>query len=289
MSLDEDDESEIGLNMAIDESSAVGLEMKENMLTVINTNARSLCPKLDSLINCFSEMAVDIGIVTETRMRDGDKFETLLSDLRQAAGIGSITKNRRANAETGVAHGGVGIFYRISSASFKKMDFDTLDFEVLPVVGSLAGSCRKIVVVGAYIPPNYTTARANDCMDMIVVIEARRRYRDPCILVAGDFNQWQVERALEEFVDIGEVRVGPTRGDREIDRMFCNFRTGMTESGTIPSLETEGEGQEVRRSDHLVAHMTTTLPHRRSFEWLSYSYRHCTEEAEKMGDHARLE
>ena len=70
-------------------------------------------------------------------------------------------------------------------------------------------------------------------------------------------------------MDIGEVAVGPTREDREIDRMFCNFRTGMVVSGTVPPLETEGDEDSTRRSNHRVAHMTSALPHRQSFEWLS--------------------
>ena len=34
---------------------------KSKMLTLINTNARSLCPKVDSLLDCMGEMEADVG------------------------------------------------------------------------------------------------------------------------------------------------------------------------------------------------------------------------------------
>ena len=40
-------------------------------LTVLNTNARSLCPKIGSLVDCFSELKAAIGVVTETWLADG--------------------------------------------------------------------------------------------------------------------------------------------------------------------------------------------------------------------------
>ena len=44
--------------------------MNKSSFTVINTSSRSLCPKIGSLIDCFSEMiatiGIGIGIGTET-------------------------------------------------------------------------------------------------------------------------------------------------------------------------------------------------------------------------------
>lgn len=31
-------------------------KMKKTKLTIINTNARSLCPKIESLLDCFEEL-----------------------------------------------------------------------------------------------------------------------------------------------------------------------------------------------------------------------------------------
>ena len=47
-------------------------------ITVLNTNARSLCPKIESLIDCFDEMEGTVGVITETWLADGD---TLRQDI----------------------------------------------------------------------------------------------------------------------------------------------------------------------------------------------------------------
>ena len=103
-------------------------------------------------------------------------------------------------------------------------------------------------------------------------MEIKRRFIDPLIAVAGDFNQWKLEEALTEFPDLREVHVGPTRGDRAIDHLFCNMHGGMEESETVPPLETESE-DEAAKSDHLIMYMRTSFPRREAYEWPTYSYR----------------
>ena len=110
---------------------------------------------------------------------------------------------------------------------FKKIDVgieNPEQFEVLPVIGNLRGTARKVVVLAIYVPPNYNVPKANCCLDYVenVLVSVRNKYRDPLIIVAGDFNQWPIQHALENFVDLREVDVGPTRGDRQIDRIFTN-------------------------------------------------------------------
>lgn len=79
-----------------------------------------------------------------------------------------------------------------------------------------------------------------------------------------------------------EVHVGPTRGDRAIDRLFCNMTRGVVASGTVPSLETEAA--EAAKSDHLVTYMTSRIQTRQAPEWISYSYRQYSDEAsDKFG------
>ena len=59
----EDDESDLPNNALILDDSDM---RKKNRLNLINTNARSLCPKIDSLLDCFEELEVDLAVVTET-------------------------------------------------------------------------------------------------------------------------------------------------------------------------------------------------------------------------------
>ena len=221
-------------------------------MTLINTNARSLCPKIDSLIDCFQELSVDIAIITETWLKDGQDLEQNLSDLEHGAGLSLIPLNREPNPATGVAHGGVAVVYRKKVGSFKKIDFpNPHGYEVLPVVGSIRGSSRKLVVIAAYLPPNYTVPRGAGCLEHIenVLVHVKQRFKDPFIALGGDFNQWSGEDAIAEYPDMREVLVGPTRGDRAIDRLFTNMSRSLITSGTVPPLEAEQS-----LSDHRVAY-----------------------------------
>ena len=116
MTVSEDSEDD-PLNRAIVDHSGPNLERK-NTLTLINTNARSLCPKLNSLIDCYEELEVDFGIITETWFKDGTDLDRDLSDLELGAGIASVVLNREPNASTGVAHGGVAVLYKKKNRQF---------------------------------------------------------------------------------------------------------------------------------------------------------------------------
>ena len=48
---------------------------KMTKITIINTNAPSLRPKLGSFLDCMSEMDVDFAILTETWMQDRNMDE----------------------------------------------------------------------------------------------------------------------------------------------------------------------------------------------------------------------
>ena len=81
-----------------------GENIKNTNLTIINTNARSLCPKITSLIDCLDELEGSLAVVTETWLADGEALEADVVDLAAGAGLGMIHKNRLPNTH-GVAHG----------------------------------------------------------------------------------------------------------------------------------------------------------------------------------------
>ena len=64
-------------------------------LVVTNTNARSLCPKINSFLDCVEEMDANISIVTETWLTDGQSLDDDLLDLEHGAGVKFIVRNRR--------------------------------------------------------------------------------------------------------------------------------------------------------------------------------------------------
>ena len=92
-----------------------------------------------------------------------------------------------------------------------------------------------------------------------VVIEVKCRYKDPFIVVAGNFNHWPIDRALADITDIREANFGPTRKDRCIDEIFSHFSRAINASGTVPPLEVE-PGISGTKSDHRIAYIEAGLP-----------------------------
>ena len=183
--------------------------------TLINTNARSLCPKINSLLDCFEEMNVDVAVVTETWLSDGESLQDDISDLSHGAGLGMICKNRPVN-NRGFSHGGVAIMYQTGTSNFTRVDLPNPgDFEVIVGAGSLPGHSRKMVVVACYLPPGYDVPKGKRALDYItdVVLEIKRKYRDPYLVVTGDFNQWDIAGALEDYQDICLLYTSPSPRD----------------------------------------------------------------------------
>ena len=56
-------------------------------LNIINTNARSLCPKINSLIDCYEELDVTLGVVTKTWLASGQSLDADIQDLADGAGL----------------------------------------------------------------------------------------------------------------------------------------------------------------------------------------------------------
>ena len=132
---------------------------KETMISIVNTNARSLCPKIDSLIDCFEELDATIGVVTETWLADGDSLNRDLQDLAKGAGLEMICLNRRPNNRR-VAQGGVAVVSNIAACTLRRVDFPNPDnYEVLVMVSNIPGFARKLFTVACYILPNYPVPR----------------------------------------------------------------------------------------------------------------------------------
>ena len=229
-------------------------------LTFLNTNARSLCPKIKSLIDNMNEMDAAFAVVTETWLADGVTLEEDKQDLLLGEGFSLLCRNRQPDSR-GRCYGGVGLMFRDDLCNFKQIDMPNQNnYEVLTAIGTVQGLTRKIVCIGCYLPPNYTTSRAVACLQYIeeLVIEMKKRLKDPYIVVSGDFNQWPVEDYMVEFRDIKETTGGPTRADRTIDRTFTNVEL-VTDVGTLCPLQTEEEGENFRESDHRVFYMSVKL------------------------------
>ena len=229
---------------------------------------------MESLADCMSEIEADVAVVTETWLQDRSVEGTVI-DLAGEHGLDSFFLNRSEVAPNGRKYGGVAIFGRNTSTKFSKVSIaNPENFEVLCVAGKVNKIREKVVVIAVYIPPNYPRVKADQCLDYIsdVVSETKRLFDSPIITVAGDWNQWDVGKVLDEHPDLSEVQHGPTRGDRKIDKFLVNFQRSIVEADTLPPLD-DGAG---RTSDHQIAYFKTKFRVAQEKK-VTYTYRHFSE------------
>ena len=77
----------------------------------MNTNARSLCPKIVSLLDYFDELKLTFATITETWLVDGESLEEDLQDLALGSGVSMLCRNRVVNGKPS-GHGGVALAFR---------------------------------------------------------------------------------------------------------------------------------------------------------------------------------
>ena len=207
--------------------------------TVLNANARSLAPKMESLADCMYEIEASVAIVTETWLQDNNTDGTAV-DVAGEHGLDVYALNRHGAASNGRQYGGVAVFARAASTSFKRLDMPNHEsYEVMCVTGRMSKLKEKVAVIAVYIPPGYTRMRADCCVEYVsdMVAEVKRRLESPIIIVGGDWNQWDLQPILNDHPDMAEVDHGPTRGNRKIDRFLVNFPRSVVESDVLPPLD----------------------------------------------------
>ena len=230
---------------------------------IINTNVRSLQPKVSSLITAVEELDVDLAIITETWFSKGDNLRTECERLLLGHGLETITRNRELN-NTCLAHGGVAIILKSSATRPKTIDFPNPEsYEVLAVSTPLVGIKRKLFIIAAYVPPGYNVARGRGCLQHIADLKLHIKDNDnaPLICVAGDFNQWEIDTYREEFPELVEVISGPTRNNRRIDRTFINWQ--IDDHNCLAPLQTEADRDgSIQYSDHLIQLTNSSIQRR---------------------------
>ena len=251
-------------------------------LNAINTNARSLRPKISSFIQCFVNLSLTLAIVSETWLSD-KQFELESENLLLGNGL-RLHSLSRPPLLSGASYGGVAVVVRESCTRSRRLDFPNPEgFEVLPVCITHQDLLQKIFAIACYIPPNYTVPKGKQCMQHIsdIVLHIMNSNSDPLIIVGGDFNQWKIGEVLAEYSELLELSTPPTRGERHIDKIFTNWPEYIEDGGCIPPLKTEEMNGQVTYSDHEIQYLVSRLPRKEPVRWESFTFRPYTTEGER--------
>ena len=135
---------------------------------LISTNARSLTPKIESLVEYLNELEASIAFLTETWFSDSPELELDIADFEKGTGYSILCKNRPVNCR-GYSTGGVAIAFRTSHVSFSKIELPGNEFEILFAVGTMPRFTRKFIAVCIYMPPSMSAASASACLELSLI------------------------------------------------------------------------------------------------------------------------
>ena len=118
-----------------------------NTINFMYTNARSLPPKIISLIEMFDELELHFAAVSETWMYEGARLEKNGDKLEEGEDLKIIKKCRNTRG------GGVAIVFNKHKMSLKPVKIRGNRFELVAGIGRTVDNNRKILVLSAYYPP----------------------------------------------------------------------------------------------------------------------------------------
>ena len=213
-------------------------------IKILLTNARSLAPKIDSLLNNFDAHDLDLALVTESWLHESQVLERDIIDLEYGSDLKIIYKNR-PKKPTGARRvgGGVSIIYDKLKCSFKERKIAGNNFELVLAVGKVGKIARQVAVFCLYIQPRMKAGELEKLNDILnSQILQLKSTGDPIIFVGGDLNRHTLD-ATDDFPDIVRRNWDPTRGDACLDVLMSNLDLS---SVVVPPLFT----RDGTRSDH---------------------------------------
>ena len=130
-----------------------------------------------------------MAFLTETWLSDSTELSDDIEDLERGTGYSLLCKNRPVN-NRGYSVGGVAIAYKKNDIEVSEIVLPENNYEMLFASGSLPRFSRKFVLICVYLPPGMDASTAKEAMEYLVdsIIELKGRYKDPLIVISGDFN-----------------------------------------------------------------------------------------------------
>ena len=247
-----------------------------NMKFVL-TNARSLMPKLHSLVDCFTEMSLTMALVTETWLHDGN-FDAFKDVLINEHKLNVIYKNRPKKKDgTTVTGGEATIIYDPQKIHLKEYKLKKSNHEIVAAYGKLPNIKRKMLVVCAYIPPRARSSNYSAASKLIAdaVQNVKKTSVNPLVVIEGDFNRRKLSELTDKFRDIDQHFTGPTCGNADLDKIATNI-----EDIQVNVQRPLSDENDTRHSDHSVILMSTLLNNEHRFRKKKVTYRKFTQEGQ---------
>lgn len=244
-------------------------------LNFASTNARSIAPKIVSMIECFRELDLTFFSVTETWLKGDPQTRKEIEDLKNAERISILTKNRQRRG------GGVMLAFDQNKADFKLVKLNNNKYELICCEGNIDGISQDVIVLTAYLPPKMTTSTLEDFCTCVSenLDEILVRLPNPLVILTGDFNKKDVSSAINDFPEIKCLRTGATRNGAQLDLVYTNFDSKVRESRVLPPLESnDGESS----SDHSIVYVTSNFPKVHRFKKRTITFRPYTRRGEEL-------
>ena len=158
---------------------------RSTTLTTAVTNARSIAPKIDSVIMNFECLQLDCLIVTETWLTKGPVKDNALDRLMGEAGVHAITGDRRGRG------GGVAILFRSSTITLKEYHIRRKRHEIVAAKGTSPKIGGTIFILGVYVKPSLPAFKKEEIIDILIdsVNEIKIKEENAKVIIAGDFNR----------------------------------------------------------------------------------------------------
>ena len=247
-----------------DDSATIkfGDRKDEYFMNFLLTNARSLLPKIDSLVDAFGSLSLQFAAITECWFRPGAALNGTLLDI----GIKIIHASR--DGRTKKTGGGVALAFDSNSCNFKRRNIAKQGngLEVLCAVGNIKKITRKVAVFVVYIPPSSKSSDLTQMCELLTseIASLKVSVRDPIIVISGDFNRRDVIEGINDAETFSQVETGPTRGTGVLDIIYTNAGKNVEGAMVLPPLETETG----IRSDHRCVCASLRFPPQMQFQWV---------------------
>ena len=233
-------------------------------LDVLLINARSLLPKIESMVETMQEIDCEISIVTETWFQAGKQLDNNIKQIRADYGYEVIKRDRQTTRG-----GGMAIVYKKGDIIMSEIKTSG-KYEIVASIARRSGQRRKLATIAVYIPPSYTAEQNKDCLEYVnsLVSKIKQKYNAPYILIAGDFNRKRIEHELRNYPDIKLTPTPPTRGRHHLDLILTNFDNYIERAGVMDPIINQ-DGQE---TDHKTVYLKANIPRVPNYTVKEYTY-----------------